>query len=172
MPAAAPTFSTMIDCPSISLMRCAWMRALTSTPPPAANGTTSVIGRAGQSCAAAGPVKAHSAATAAVVVLRMSCSLSAHTRAPDATDQGLTVSRPTLLRRRAESPRPAGGGKGEGPDARRSLEHDPEKWVPVFGKRSCSTKRLERDDDSSKSHPALTGGSVLSEAIPRALAPC
>src|SRR5262249_26538847 len=34
-------------------------------------------------------------------------------------------------------------------------EHDPEKWVSVFGKRSCSTKRLERDDDSSKSHPAL-----------------
>ena len=22
------------------------------------------------------------------------------------------------------------------------LEHDPEKWVPVFGKRSCSTKKL------------------------------
>src|SRR5262249_45058664 len=32
---------------------------------------------------------------------------------------------------------------------------DPEKWVPVFGKRSCSTKKLERDDDSKKSHPAL-----------------
>src|SRR5262249_15047121 len=39
--------------------------------------------------------------------------------------------------------------------ARASLEHDPEKWVPVFGKRSCSTKKLERDDDSNKSHPAL-----------------
>src|SRR5262249_16561091 len=36
-----------------------------------------------------------------------------------------------------------------------ALEHDAEKWVPVFGKRSCSTKRLERDDDSNKSHPAL-----------------
>src|SRR5262249_13276025 len=35
------------------------------------------------------------------------------------------------------------------------LEHDPEKWIPVFGNRSCSTKKLERDDDSSKSHPAL-----------------
>src|SRR5262249_35804827 len=33
------------------------------------------------------------------------------------------------------------------------LEHDPEKWVPVFGKRSCSKKKLERDDDSKKSHP-------------------
>jgi DNA-binding NarL/FixJ family response regulator len=35
------------------------------------------------------------------------------------------------------------------------LEHDPEKWVPVFGKRSCSKKKLERGDDSKKSHPAL-----------------
>ena len=35
------------------------------------------------------------------------------------------------------------------------LEHDPEKWVPVFGKRSCSTNKLERDDDSKKSHLAL-----------------
>ena len=32
-------------------MCCAWMRALTSMPPPGANGTTSVIGRVGQSCA-------------------------------------------------------------------------------------------------------------------------
>jgi len=36
-----------------------------------------------------------------------------------------------------------------------SLEHDPEKWEPVFGKRSCSNNKLERDDDSKKSHPAL-----------------
>jgi hypothetical protein len=35
------------------------------------------------------------------------------------------------------------------------LEHDPEKWEPVFGKRSCSNKELERDDDSKKNHPAL-----------------
>jgi hypothetical protein len=35
------------------------------------------------------------------------------------------------------------------------LQHDPEKWVPVFGKRSCSDNGLERDDDSKKSHPAL-----------------
>src|SRR5436190_15937604 len=34
-------------------------------------------------------------------------------------------------------------------------EHDPEKWIPVFGKRSCSTNKLERDDDSKKSHLAL-----------------
>jgi len=42
-------------------------------------------------------------------------------------------------------------------------EHDPEKacpgldpgWEPVFGKRSCSSNKLEQDDDSKKSHPAL-----------------
>jgi hypothetical protein len=32
-------------------------------------------------------------------------------------------------------------------------EHDPEKWEPVFGTRSCSNKELERDDDSKKNHP-------------------
>jgi hypothetical protein len=32
---------------------------------------------------------------------------------------------------------------------RRQLMHDPEKWIPVFRKRSCSTKDLERDDDST-----------------------
>jgi len=53
MPAAAPTFSITIDCPRSSPMRCAWMRALTSMPPPAAKGTMSVIGRVGHSCAAA-----------------------------------------------------------------------------------------------------------------------
>jgi hypothetical protein len=43
------------------------------------------------------------------------------------------------------------------------LEHDPEKWMPVFprdkreafARRSCSNKKIERDDDSNKSHPAL-----------------
>ena len=33
------------------------------------------------------------------------------------------------------------------------LEHDPEKWEPVFGKRSCSNK--EGDDDSKKNNPTL-----------------
>src|SRR5262249_3483262 len=42
-----------------------------------------------------------------------------------------------------------------GTGASMPLKHDPEKWVPVFGKRSCSTKKLARDDDSKKSHPAL-----------------
>jgi hypothetical protein len=43
-------------------------------------------------------------------------------------------------------------------------EHDAEKacpaldagWVPVFGKTSCSKHKLERDDDSKISHPALS----------------
>src|SRR6516164_2649623 len=34
------------------------------------------------------------------------------------------------------------------------LEHDPEKWVPVFGKRSCSNMKLEQDDDSATNYPA------------------
>jgi hypothetical protein len=36
-----------------------------------------------------------------------------------------------------------------------AIEHDPEKWVPVFGKRSCSNMRLEQDGDSATNHPAL-----------------
>ena len=35
------------------------------------------------------------------------------------------------------------------------LEHDPEKWAPVFRERSCLNKRIERDDDSKRSHHAL-----------------
>src|SRR5437588_11208493 len=55
------------------------------------------------------------------------------------------------------------------------LKHDPEKWVPVFRKRSCSDKSIERDDDSKKSHPALASkqipargkrrGAVLAERL-------
>ncbi|MBZ9989164.1 hypothetical protein LB572_18870 [Mesorhizobium sp. BH1-1-5] len=29
-------------------------------------------------------------------------------------------------------------------------QHDPEKWEPVFGARSCSSKELDRDGDSTK----------------------
>src|SRR5882672_5037951 len=36
-----------------------------------------------------------------------------------------------------------------------SLEHDLEKWVPVFSKTSCSDDRLERYDDSSRSRLIL-----------------
>jgi hypothetical protein len=41
------------------------------------------------------------------------------------------------------------------PERRCSLKHDPEKWEPLFGRRSCSNEKLERDDDSKKGHPAL-----------------
>ncbi len=41
------------------------------------------------------------------------------------------------------------GRRGDG------LEHDPEKWVPVFRKDHAQTKMIERDDDSKKSHPVL-----------------
>jgi hypothetical protein len=35
------------------------------------------------------------------------------------------------------------------------LEHDPEKWVPVFRKDHAQIKEIEQDDDSKKRHPAL-----------------
>src|SRR6516225_4127395 len=31
------------------------------------------------------------------------------------------------------------------------LEHVPEKWQPVFRKKTCSNKKIEQDDDSKKS---------------------
>ena len=45
----------------------------------------------------------------------------------------------------------------------KELEHDPEKWAPVFprdkreafARRSCSNRKIERDGDSKKSRPAL-----------------
>src|SRR5262249_18829361 len=37
----------------------------------------------------------------------------------------------------------------------RPSEHDPEKWIPVFGKGHAPTIKVERDDDSKKSHLAL-----------------
>ena len=36
------------------------------------------------------------------------------------------------------------------------LEHDPEKWIPVFRKDHAHVKEIERDDDSKKSHRALS----------------
>jgi hypothetical protein len=60
-------------------MRWAWMRALKSTPPPAANGTTNVIGRVGQSCAVAEVARAISAVEAAIVNLCMVLSCAALT---------------------------------------------------------------------------------------------
>src|ERR1700730_7494932 len=50
----------------------------------------------------------------------------------------------------------------------RILEPDPEKWTPVFprdkreafARRSCSDKKIERDDDSKKCHRALEGAEM------------
>src|SRR5713101_4896768 len=60
-------------------------------------------------------------------------------------------------------------------------EHDPEKWVPVFprdkreafARRSCSNKKIERDDDSKKSHPAPGGitGQSIDTAVNKSGAP-
>jgi hypothetical protein len=57
------------------------------------------------------------------------------------------------------SPSDASGGIAR---AQRLLEHDPEKWIPVFprdkreafARRSCSNEKTERDDDSKKNHHA------------------
>jgi hypothetical protein len=38
-----------------------------------------------------------------------------------------------------------------------ALQHDPEKWTPVFRKDHAQTKKIERDDDSKKRHPARGG---------------
>jgi alpha-1,2-mannosyltransferase len=44
------------------------------------------------------------------------------------------------------------------------LEHDPEKWIPVFGKGSCSTNKLERDDGSMR-NPARARSDTLILAL-------
>ena len=44
------------------------------------------------------------------------------------------------------------------------LEHDPEKWAPVFRKDHTQIKEIERDDDSKKSHHTL---GISREEMPR-----
>jgi hypothetical protein len=61
-------FSTITCWPKLSLSRGVKIRPMTSNAPPAANGTTIVTGRVGQSCAAADAV----AATAGLDLLRTS----------------------------------------------------------------------------------------------------
>jgi len=39
------------------------------------------------------------------------------------------------------------GGGIPNPAFSQVLEHDLQKWIPVFGKRSCSKRKLERDDE-------------------------
>jgi hypothetical protein len=69
-------------------MRCAWMRALTSIPPPAAKGTMSVIGRVGHSCAAACALSAITIAAAAIILCMLVSLLAPDIRAQRPRDQG------------------------------------------------------------------------------------
>jgi len=61
---------------------------------------------------------------------------------------GADFSGPVLPREPAQAPL-----SSRRPEARAA--HDPEKWIPVFGKRSRATNKLERDADSKKRHLAL-----------------
>ncbi len=64
MPPAPPTFSITTCWPKVSDRRRPMMRPSTSVPPPAANGTTMVTGRFGQSSAGAGAMPCKLAANA------------------------------------------------------------------------------------------------------------
>src|SRR3954449_9484108 len=56
---------------------------------------------------------------------------------------------------------------------KKKLEHDPEKWVPVFGKRSCSNKKLEWIAFEEKSsHSSAPGISVPFSSASRSWDPC
>src|ERR1700747_1871383 len=51
----------------------------------------------------------------------------------------------------------------------RRLEHDPEKWIPVFGKDHAPTRALERDDVHHALMLAggfLEGGALLGARLP------
>ena len=57
----------------------------------------------------------------------------------------------------------------------RRIEHDPEKWIPVFGTDHAPVAKLERDDYSKKSHlaPVVRGTRPRARASPRpSAAPC
>src|SRR5437763_886627 len=78
--------------PNSSLIRWAWMRTLTSSPPPAANGTISVIGWTGHSCAKDAPASAITGMKAVNIVLRMllswQVSCGSHVEALGDRDRG------------------------------------------------------------------------------------
>ncbi|MFL5057115.1 MAG: hypothetical protein ACJ8DE_17980 [Microvirga sp.] len=48
-----------------------------------------------------------------------------------------------------------------------SHKHDPEKWLPVFGKDHAQNKEVERDDDSTRSHRALAAEAADGSALDR-----
>src|SRR5262245_6175922 len=77
MPPAPPTFSMMICWPSVALIAGASTRATTSLGPPAANVTTRVNGRVGQSCAASGITAPASTSAAASVTALFRMSVAA-----------------------------------------------------------------------------------------------
>src|SRR5262245_57769051 len=89
-----------------------------------------------------------------------------HATADHGTDPGQGADQGTAVAaEHAGGPRSAGqpgpeAGQGTEPQAAQGStaapEHDPEKWIPVFGKDHAPTIDLERDDDSQKSHPART----------------
>src|SRR5713226_6697356 len=66
-PPAPPRLSTTICWPSASPSLSAMMRAMMVALPPGGNGTTSVIGRFGYCCAAAGGAAAPMAAVSAII---------------------------------------------------------------------------------------------------------
>src|SRR5258708_5127539 len=68
MPPAPPTFSTITVAPKFSPRRGPMIRPRISLPLPAANGTTMVTGRTGQSSATAGAVAATIATNAAIIL--------------------------------------------------------------------------------------------------------
>src|ERR1700730_6261186 len=65
VPPAPPAFSIVICWPRIFDMACVVMREIASVGPPAAAGTMTLIGRVGESCAAAAPTMDPSAAAIA-----------------------------------------------------------------------------------------------------------
>src|SRR5262249_34574018 len=69
MPPAPGLFSTTTGFPSLLCIDSARMRPMMSAPPPGPNETTMRIGCCGQSCAAAGPTAAASAAISAKNIL-------------------------------------------------------------------------------------------------------
>src|SRR5262245_8804047 len=70
LPPAPPRFSITNGVPNFNWSCCTSMRAIRSVDPPAANGTTTLTCRCGQSCAVAGTVPIR-AATSAATTIRM-----------------------------------------------------------------------------------------------------
>src|ERR1700692_4441874 len=98
MPAGPPTSSTIIDVPRFSAMRGPMIRPRISLPLPAANGTTMVTGRVGQSWAAAGAtMKAATHAAMAAIVLTPGMIPPVILKASVRVDVGGLDDRPPLL---------------------------------------------------------------------------